>query len=308
MNWRGQLDRGVKFYIALGGVIVTTGLLIGGGGWLAHRLGHHQHVRLWILVAAVLAAGIGGFLVSALLHAVLARGPAGSKVAAGPSARERELEARIAESEYQKRLVTDVLGSIQQGIAREDDWELDDLVERGVLDTARGLLIRSHGEDVRMAVLFPREDQPDRWKMRWATGHRPESVRSYDREIDSTMAGLAYRRGDDVVCDDVRQDDRFRAHPRETRPFHSLVAVPLVVGEERVGALSVVSTRVGAFREPDISFIKQIGAIIDLLLADEKDVHRIEEEARREAMRAAGGGNVGAGGEAPPAQEMPVNE
>jgi GAF domain-containing protein len=107
--------------------------------------------------------------------------------------------------------------------------------------------------------------------MRWAAGHRPESVRNYNREIDRTMAGLAYRRGELVESGDVREDPRFEADPRETRPFSSLVSIPLHVDERIVGAFTVISTRRNAFGPTDVSFIKLIGAMLDVILAAEFD-------------------------------------
>lgn len=294
MSW-GRINRGLSWYERIGTVFASTLVVVAVVVWLS-KLGHHHSVRLSILIVALALA-------AAVAAAAFVVGRLSAPSRAPSSSREAELEQRVAEAEYAKRLLRDALESIQLGIAREDDWELDQLVERGVLGPVRGLLIRDAGEDVRMAVLVPRDAPPTRWRMRWAAGHRPESVPNYNREIDATMAGLAFRRGEVVKSDNVRTDDRFQAHPRESRPFASLVAVPLQVGETIVGALSVVSTREGAFAEPDLSLISLVGAVIDVLLADEVDVQRIHREARAAAVAAVPA--AAAPAPAAPPQELP---
>ena len=53
--------------------------------------------------------------------------------------------------------------------------------------------------------------------------------------------------------------------------------MPLRIGEMIVGAFTVVSTREAAFTPTDISFIKLIGAVLDVLVAAEHDAGRWEE-------------------------------
>jgi hypothetical protein len=172
--------------------------------------------------------------------------------------------------EYQKEFIYNALESIQQELAMDEDWALKDLVERGVLGPAAGILERRPLEDVRMAVLIA-EAEGETWKMRWAAGHRPEGVRNYHRPIKLTKAGGAYLNREVVIIDDVEQEPDFVRNPRATRDFRSLVAVPLLINEDVVGALSVVSTLPAAFAEDDISFIRIVGALIDLMLAAEHD-------------------------------------
>ena len=91
------------------------------------------------------------------------------------------------------------------------------------------------------------------------------------------MAGLAYRRGECIESHDVRADERFTPNPRETRIFHSLVAVPLRIGDRVVGVLSVVSTKIGAFSPSDVSFIKILAALLEVILSLEEDEQRMIE-------------------------------
>jgi GAF domain-containing protein len=260
--WK-KVDRALSGYERLAKLIGAT-ILIVGAITVAVVFLKDRQVGAWVPVVV-------GIALSALILGAYVLGQRG-----------RADDSDLAPAEYEKRLVYDALESIQQAFATDEDWELDQLVERGVLGPARGFLLREREEDVRLAVLQPQDDAPDRFWMRWAAGHRPESVRNYDREIDATLAGLAYRRDEFIDLGNVREDPRFEPNPRETRPFLSLFAMPLRLDVEVVGVLSVVSTRENAFTPTDVSFIKVIGALLDVLLASEHDINRWEEEA--EAM------------------------
>jgi hypothetical protein len=263
-----RVNAWLKAWERLAGFIVATTVIVGALAAAIFFLRHHR-VAAWIpvLIAFVLVVLV------AVAYFVGRR----SRVDASEPSSVRDLERSVASVEYQKRLLWDALESIQQAIATEEEWQLDELVERGVLGPARGLLVRDAQEDVRMAVLTPRDDPPTCWQMRWAAGHRPESVRSYNREIDRTMAGIAFRRGEFVESSNVREDPRIEPNPRESRPFSSLVSMPLRVGDDIVGAFTIVSTRAAAFSSTDVSFIKLIGAVLDVLLAAEHDAARWNE-------------------------------
>jgi GAF domain-containing protein len=266
------LDRWLKRYERLGAIITTTLLLLGavGAAVAAVIFLENTKVPAWVPVAV----GLAGMLTIVGLAVRRRSAPVGDAM----SLREHALEQGLAATEYEKRLLWDALKSLQQAIASEEWWEPDELAERGVLGPARGLLVRDRHEDVRLAVLVPDDDPSTRFRMRWAEGHRSESVRNYSREIDKTMAGLAFRRGDFVESKGVRQDERFQANPKETRPFRSLVAVPLRIGDGIIGVLSVVSTKASAFSESDIAFIKLLGALLDVILTIEFDEDRQRAE------------------------------
>jgi hypothetical protein len=288
--WR-LIDRGIHGYERIGAVIATTLFITAPIALAIYWLRHHV-VAAWVPVAV-------GVPLLALAVIALFVGASRPGRSSGRTRRERDLERQleraeearevavtaavaeyrklVARSEYEKQLITEALESVQQAVGAEEEWDLDDLVERGVLGPARGLLVRHDEEDVRLAVLVPTDERHTDFAMRWAAGHRPESVRNYRRPIDQTLAGIAFRRGEYVDRSNVREDRDFVQNPRESRRFAALVAVPLRVEERIVGVLSVVSTIPNAFREPDKSFIKAVGALLDVVLAYEHDALRWNE-------------------------------
>jgi len=201
-----------------------------------------------------------------------------------------EREALLAEAE--RELLYNTLESIQYEVGSDEDWTVDSLVERGILGPVRGLLLRGDFEDIRLSVLQPDEDDDDHFVMRWAAGHRPESVKRYRRPIDTTLAGRAFKSGDFFLSPNVAQEEHFIRNPNATRDFTTLVSVPLRVGDKVVGVFNVVSTAEDAFSESDISFIKVVGAVLDVILAEERNAG-LWEQAVEEAKDRGGKGAQG---------------
>jgi GAF domain len=270
--WR-HIDIGLSAIERLAKLILAIGVVAGAVTTLVIFIRGHK-VGAWVPIVVALPLVL--VIVLAYLVGRRDRRRDSTEIPAtrGLNARERELERAVASAEYEKRLMWDVLENIQQAIASEENWELDQVVERGVLGPARGLLTQEREEDVRLSVLEPHKDDPTCFQMRWAAGHLPQSVKNYKREIDKTLAGIAFRRGEFVQSDDVEQDERFARNPKATRDFRSLVSMPLPIDEKIVAAFTVVSTRPAAFGPTDVSFIKLIGAVLDVLLASEFDGDR----------------------------------
>jgi transcriptional regulator with GAF, ATPase, and Fis domain len=259
---------------------------------------------LWLAVIALVAGGAGAALLKALAkHAWLVRGVLYVAVAilvfaflvgvvkrlfdrrAATRAEHDRARRDALFSEAQRGLLYNALESVQMAVGMDEPWDIDALVERGILGPVRGLLVRTELEDVRLAVLVP-DDGGDHFTMRWTAGHRPESVSKFKRPIDSMLAGQAYRNGEFKVTANAAAEPSFIRNPNATRDFAALVAVPLRIQDRIVGVLSVVSTEIDAFTESDISFIKTIGALVDVILAIERDATVIlprllhEERAR----------------------------
>jgi hypothetical protein len=182
------VDRTGRWISIVLGLIALGGYAVAAVAWSAGK-----SVPGWVPFA------LGAPLVALVIVAYfLGKRSGGPTASADQTQRIADLERQVADAEYGKRLLYDALESIQQAVASDEEWNLNELVERGVLGPVRGLLTRRRHEDVRLSVLMPRSDGKF-WWMRWAAGHRPESVRSYRREIDLTMAGIAFRRADFIA-------------------------------------------------------------------------------------------------------------
>lgn len=65
----------------------------------------------------------------------------------------------------------------------------------------------------------------------------------------------------------LSEDDRFKPHPQATRPYESIVSVPLWADDDVDGVLNVVSTDADAFNAVDRSYLALIGSVIDVARA-----------------------------------------
>jgi hypothetical protein len=183
-----------------------------------------------------------------------------------------DLEDQLAQMGYGVELVRGVLNSLQSMLAADEEFDYDEMVEHGVLEPARVFLTRAPGEEVRLSVLLPDDNV---FKMRWAGGHRLMSKKRFELPVADSFAGIALALRQTMHCLDVTKDERFKPHPKATRPYKSLVVVPVWIGDDVVGTLNVVSTYADIFTAADVMFMEVIGSVIDLLLSMERDDARI---------------------------------
>lgn len=187
-----------------------------------------------------------------------------------------DLEDQFAQLSYGAEFMRGALNRLQEMIADDvENFEYDEMAEHGVLEPARIFLTRGIGEQVRLSVLIP---DGRIFRMRWAAGHNLMSKRRFELPIDNSIAGIAYRRNETEHCPDVTTDPRFVPNAYATRPFRSLIAVPLHIGTDAAGTLNVVSTLDAIFTEADVLFVELLASLLDLLLSLEKDDGRRLEE------------------------------
>lgn len=176
-----------------------------------------------------------------------------------------QLEWQLALSGYASELLHGVLETLQKVLNGDvRGVSLDTLVERGVLEAAREFIERGPDEEVRLSVLVADDDH---FVMRWAAGHRLESQRKFRQPIDEMFARFSYQSGNVEVCDDVTTDDRWKPLAKATRPYRSLVTVPIRRGDETAAVLNAISTYPAAFGGADIMFLQLLAAIIEVTWA-----------------------------------------
>jgi hypothetical protein len=250
-RFRGAIESGIEGLIwkallfgavTLGGLALTVGLLIARSG---------AHVPAWWLgIVFGISVGLAiayGWRARRWLQAI------------------DDLEWQLALSGYASELLHGVLETLQKvlhGAVR--DVTLDTLVERGVLETAREFIERGSDEEVRLSVLVPDGDD---FVMRWAAGHRLESQRKFRQPLDEMFARFSYRSGEVEVSDDVTTDERWKPLAKATRPYSSLVTVPICRGDQVAGVLNAISTYPAAFAEGDIIFLQLLATIIEVAWA-----------------------------------------
>jgi len=163
------------------------------------------------------------------------------------------------------------------------DVTIPDFLEQGILAPARDMLLGDCDCDVRLSILLP-DKAHERFTMGWAAGHSFESKQKYNVPIADTLARLPYADGFPYDWADVTADNRFKPNPRATRPFHSMVSIPIKHGDEVQAVFNVIWADRNAYDDTALNYITSLGAVIQVavsaFLKDAQQAQR-SKKARR---------------------------
>ena len=109
----------------------------------------------------------------------------------------------------------------------------------------------------------------------------------------ASLAGHALETGELQWSNNVEKDRRWHRHPKadEKRGYRSLASMPIVVGDDPVAVLNVVSSAKEAFLRSDLLYIELLGGFIGLAWALEDDAaseHRLASSQEASASRRKG--------------------
>ncbi|MBI2691278.1 MAG: GAF domain-containing protein [Solirubrobacterales bacterium] len=213
-------------------------------------LGGSLSLRAWEIALGVLVAlGVGFWA---------------GRVSRGPEI-SAEIEREIVLGQTYGEHVREVLNTFQRALSGDiAGVTLDDFISKGILDPARDVLTQGEGEEIRLSVLMPADDDQLKWMMVATSGHSLDGQKKFRLDISTSFAGRAYASKETKISQNVQDDDRFKthSHARPGREYGSLIAVPLLDGDESVGVFCVISTFVEAFTAVDKTYVEILGAIL----------------------------------------------
>lgn len=237
------VDVAGKALVSIGGtVLVAFGLLIWRGG----------SIPAWIVLLVVVSL-IG--LAVALLRQQ--NGILGF-VEEDKEALEKELGRH---NEYAGHLQNS-LDALQRVISGDVDAGIPYYLEQAVLEPARSILSEKPAENIRLSVLLPADDDPDRWSMRWSAGHSMVGKLKYNERIADTLARHAFERGEPQDWSDTEAQTDFRQNPEASAPTRSLVSIPIAEGDAVLGVFNAVSAERDAFDDAEKKFLASLAGII----------------------------------------------
>lgn len=165
---------------------------------------------------------------------------------------------------YQADLLGEAMLALRKYAAGGLQVSFADLIERGVLAPAQFGLSVLPGEEIRLSIL-ELDETGEAFRMVYQAGH------SLDRKTNfslprTSLAGHAFDTKDLQWTDDVDGDRRWQPHPKadKKRRYKSLASMPILVEEESVAVLNVVSTEPSAFLKSDLTYIELLGALLSL--------------------------------------------
>lgn len=226
---------------SLRGVVenVVAALAVAGLAWIVSRI--DASVQLWVAMVAVAIASVVAFWVGRF--------------------------RRIGEDlpSYQADLLGEAILALRDFEGGRVSVSLEDFVERGILGPARFGLSAVAGEEIRLSVL-ELDESGKSFRVLYESGHSLGRKENFFLPR-SSPAGHAFETKELQWTDNVKDDKRWLPHPKasDRRGYRSLASMPIVVGDEAVAVLNVLSSERGAFLEGDLTYIELLGGLIALV-------------------------------------------
>lgn len=264
---RPQVTNGEALVVGVLGGLVTSVIIYAGGALLkvSNLVDFESSVPVWL--AAVIA---GVTLAFGLLLG--ARRGAEADVLRGRivdlEALTKDLDTYQAYAEH----LRDALADLRKALAGElPAFSLRDFIENGLFEPAQRLLARSGDRgEIRFSILHPDDDDfvmSGEHELFPALGHSPEGRQQFRMPKVESFSLHAYQHGKVFASGHLSEDERFTPHQKATRPYESIVSIPLWKRGEVDGVLNVVATQPDAFNAGDRSYLALLGPIIDVARA-----------------------------------------
>jgi hypothetical protein len=196
-------------------------------------------------------------------------------------------EALDRHNSYDNHIVR-VLDYFQRVLAKDINISVSRFIEAGVLQASREVMLANgHDQDLRLSVLVVEGEkvQGKNFRMSYAAGHDLESQQKYCVPVADTLSEVAMKQRVTQVWKDVKSDRHFEENPNATRPFRSMVSVPIMVGDEPVAIFNAITNRVDAFDATDVSCCTSLGSVITVALGIAVK-ERADAERRKMASQA----------------------
>lgn len=226
---------------SLRGVIenVVAALVVAGLAWIVSRT--DASIQLWVAMVAVATVSAVAFW----------------------AGRFRRIGEDLAS--YQADLLGEAILALGNFEGGRLSISLEDFVERGILGPARFGLSAVAGEEIRLSVL-ELDEGGENFRMLYEAGHSLGRKENFFLSR-SSLAGHAFETKELQWTDNVKDDKRWLPHPKanDRRGYRSLASMPIVVGDEAVAVLNVLSSERGAFLEGDLTYIELLGGLIALV-------------------------------------------
>jgi PAS domain S-box-containing protein len=116
-------------------------------------------------------------------------------------------------------------------------------------------------------------------------GHGSARSRAADQalrlKVGQGLPGWVVQNREAALVDDVRKDSRWAVTSAASRKHRSAIASPLLVGDDVIGVLMVVSSREGYFTEDSLALVKAIGSQVAVAINNARLYELIRDQAER---------------------------
>ncbi|SMO46940.1 GAF domain-containing protein [Melghirimyces algeriensis] len=107
-------------------------------------------------------------------------------------------------------------------------------------------------------------------KVHEAAAHSPDGMRKLQLSIADSAAGHTYRTGEIFSSGAIHTPgSHFKEHPKAQSKYHSLICVPIRVGDQILGVLSVTGDEEKSYSEDEQAYLMAYASILAPLLHKE---------------------------------------
>lgn len=103
-------------------------------------------------------------------------------------------------------------------------------------------------------------------------------------QVANSFSGLCVRTGQALICDDSETDERVDRAATRKVGVRSMIVVPLIVGEETIGAFKLMSDKPGAFNEHDAQLLQLMAGFVANAMHNAAALKRAREESLYDAL------------------------
>lgn len=178
---------------------------------------------------------------------------------------------KAEEQQERTRQLGDALNSINAAINSTLDF--DEIMKRVVVDAAKAIGCETSSIDIR---------DGHQWTIKYLFGLPPELIGTTATDEEAPLAVLAARTRQPIVVSDAYDDPR--VNPKRIRRFNlrSILALPLTIKDEVVGALFFnYHSYPATFSDVEIDFASKLASSVSLALANAKLYSAAQEELSR---------------------------
>ncbi len=115
----------------------------------------------------------------------------------------------------------------------------------------------------------------------YVTPTMQERTRPTPLKVGEGLGGWVIKHRKAALVDDVRKDSRWVALPMSSPLYRSVIAVPLVIGEDVIGAVMAFHRQVGYFTQDHLNLVQAIGTQVSVAINNAQLYELIRDQAER---------------------------
>ena len=188
---------------------------------------------------------------------------------------EQRVVERTAELEREQRNTETLLRILTEASSTLD---LDRALNRTL-----ALLNDAIGAEQGSIMMLNQEDNSIQYRAGYGylTPVLPEGAENTALKVGEGLAGWVIKHREPVRLDDIRMDKRWVKIPLSSSNHRSVIAVPLIVGEDVIGAILVFHRQVGYFTPEAMNLVQAIGNQVAVAINNAQLYHLIRDQAER---------------------------